>query len=71
MGKLKKFFQYFSFLLPFRPEPKIHRWLIVFNGDFVGVYWGEDLEHLYIENWMEAFPGDPEPIMLVEFFEIY
>lgn len=71
MGKIRTFFQRFSFLLPFRPEPKNHCWAILFNGGCVGIYVGQDFSHLYIERWTESFPGDPDPIMLVEYFEIY
>lgn len=71
MKKLKTFFKKFSFLLPFQPEPKIQAWFILFNGDFVGSYFGPDLSHLHIERWMNEFPGDPNPIMLTESFEFY
>ncbi len=71
MYYFKRIFQAISSLLPFQSKPRIHRYLIFFNGDPVGVYWGEDLLGLKIENWMESFPGDPEPIMIAQFFEIY
>ncbi len=71
MQKLKKFFQFFSFLLPVQATPVIHRWLILFDGAWVGVYYGEDLSNFYIGHWMDSFPDDPEPITLVEFFQFY
>ena len=71
MKKIKSFFKKFCFFVPFHVEPELHHWLILFNGDFVGVYFGEDYEHFFIEHWMVSSPGDPEPITLVEFFQFY
>lgn len=70
IDKIKKVSKILNFLFPFHSS-KIYRWGIFFNGDWIGVYYGEDLSRLNIELWMKEFPGDCNPIMLVEMFEFF
>lgn len=69
MNKLKRFKRFYQSF--FSPIPRIQTWFILFDGEFVGSYFGPDLEGLLIQVWMEDFPGDPNPITLTEIFPCY
>lgn len=48
----------------------VHYW-ILFDGEIVGCYWGWDLENLRLEEWVDYFPGDPNPIQIVALDQLY
>jgi len=63
--------QIFSYLVGYKSE-RSESYLVYFNGECIGYFWGRGLFDCKIEYFMNEYPGlDCEPIQLVEVFEVF
>lgn len=56
-------------ILGIKPVP-VTKWFLFFNADFVGMYWGDDYSNMMLDFFIDAYPGDCEPIQIVEAFDV-